>query len=284
MKKKLLVLLLTLFILGGYPAYCDNKDDATELYNQAIDLYNQNEAEKSIELFNKAIALYPDFYEANYNLAQILMSLNKNDEAIKPLEAILKIKPEDSETLYNLGKIQYKRGYLSKSYAYLKKIDTSAPQYESALILIKKIEKRKDELALEGKINEHKSFADSKGLQKKEELAEYTAPSGIATDERGNIYVASFQDNAVYKISVFGQKTVVSKSLLIKGPIGIAVDKKNNVYVANYLSNNIIKISSDSTVNVFAEIEKPYCMIYDSEHDRLYVTEQASNKIVKFDL
>ena len=284
MKKKLLISLFTLFILGSIPPYCDNKESATNLYNEAIDLYAQDQVNESIETFNKAIELYPEFYEANYNLAQILMSLNKNEEALKPLEAILKTRPDDSETLYNLGKIQYKRGFLSKSYEYLKKIPASAPQYNSALILIKKIEKRQEELNLEAKIKEHKNFVDSNGLSKKDELAEYQAPSGIAVDERGNIYTASFSENSIYKISAYGQKSVVSKSALIKGPVGIAIDKKGNIYVANYLANNIIKISSENNVSIFAEIEKPYCMLYDAEHDRLYVTEQATNKLVKFDL
>lgn len=284
MKKKLLISLLILFVLGLVPAYCDNKDDATELYNKAIDSYNQEELNKSIELFNKAIELYPEFYEANYNLAQILMSLNKNDEALKPLETIYKIKPEDSENLYNLGKIYYKRGYLSKSHEYLKKIAATAPQYDSAQIIVKKIEKRKDELALEAKIKEHNSLVNSKGLLKKEELSEFSAPSGIAVDEKGNIYIASFQENSVYKISAYGQKTLITKSLLIKGPIGVAIDKSGNIYVANYLANNIVKISKENAVSVFAEIEKPYCMTYDSEHNRLYVTEQATNKLVKLDL
>ena len=284
MKKKLLISLLILLAMGGIPAFCDNKDDATELYNQAIDSYNQDQTEKSIELFNKAIELYPEFFEANYNLAQILMSLNKNEDAIKPLETILKIKPNDSETLYNLGKLYYKRGYLSKSYGYLKKIATTAPQYDSALILINKIEKRKDELTLEAKIKEHKNESDAKGLMKKDELASYQAPSGIALDSVGNIYVASFQENSINKISAHGQKVLFSKSALIKGPVGIAVDKNENVYVANYLANNIVKITKDGSASIYAEVEKPYCMIYDAEHNRLYVTEQASNHLVKYDL
>ncbi len=284
MKKKLIISLFTLLILGSMQAFCDTKEDATNLYNEAIDLYAQDQINKSIETFNKAIELYPEFYEANYNLAQILMSLNKNDEALKPLQTILKIKPNDSETLYNIGKIYYKKGYLSKSHENLKKIAESAPQYNSAVLLIKKIEKRQEELNLENKLKEHKNYSDSKGLMKKDELAEYQAPSGIATDDRGNIYVASFGENAVYKISIHGQKTLVSKSALIKGPIGVAIDKNGNIYIANYLANNILKVTSDNNVSIFAEIEKPYCMIYDNQHDRLYITEQATNKLIKIDL
>ena len=262
----------------------DNVEEAVIIYNEAIDKYNANEVDKSIEMFNKAISIDPNFYDANYNLAQILMSVGKYEEALKPLEAILKIKPEDSETLYNLGKIQYKRGYLSSSYTYLNKISTTAPQYESAKLLLNKIEKRQDELNLENKINEHKNIVDASGKAKSEELAEYSAPSGIAIDSKKNIYIASFSENIIYKITPRGQKTTFSKSGLIKGPIGLAVDKEDNIYVSNYSSNNIVKITPQWQASVFADIKKPYCLIFDSEHNRLYVTEQATNKLLKFDL
>lgn len=284
MKNKLFILLFTLISLNIIPALADNIEEATVLYNEAIDKYKADEVTNSIELFNKAIAIEPEFYEANYNLAQILMSVGRYEEAIKPLETILKSKPDDGETLYNLGKIQYKRGYLSKSFEYLNKIKESAPQYDSAKILLNKIEKRQEELNLELKITEHKNIVDSSGKAKSYELAEYSAPSGIAVDSKGNIYTASFSENSIHKISSKGQKTVISKSGLIKGPIGVAVDKDNNIYVANYTSNNIVKINPSNQASVFAEVQKPYCMIYDIEHNRLYVTEQATNKLIKFDL
>lgn len=281
--KKILVLLIFLISLSS-PSLCDNIEEATLYYNEAIDVYGQNDVEKSVELFRKAIELNPNFYEAHYNLAQILMSREENEEALKILKETVKLKPDDSETLYNIGKIQYKRGYLSDSYNYLKKIAQSAPQYESALILINKIEKRQDELNLEAKISEHKISLDSQGRALPVDLSEIPAPSGITYDERGNIYIASFSENAIYKISTYGQKTVFSKSSLIKGPIGIAADKENNLYVANYSANTIIKIKSSGSASLFANISKPYCLIYDNEHNRLYATEQNSNKLIKFDL
>lgn len=284
MEKKLLISFLIFLSLGFAPAICDEIEDATVFYNEAIDLYNREEVEKSIELFNKAIELHPDFYEANYNLAQILMSLDRNEEAFKVLEKTIKLQPENTENIYNAGRVQYKRGYLSSAYGYLKKIPESAPQYESAKILISKIEKRQDELNLESKIREHKILSDSQGKVKGVELTEISAPSGTATDSRGNIYVASFIENAIYKISVYGKKTVFSKSALIKGPIGLAIDKNDNIYAANYTANNIVKISPSGALNIFADVEKPYCMFYDDEYNRLYVTEQGTNKLIKFDL
>ena len=262
----------------------ENIEQAANLYNEAIDFYKQDDVDKSIEYFTKALEIKPDFYEAHYNLAQILMSLNKNDEALKSLEEIQKIKPNDTENLYNLGKTYFKKGYLSKSHEYLKQITSNAPQYDSAKLLISKIEKRQDELNLEEKIKERKVSQDSQGRSSGVSLEEISAPSGIATDNRGNIFVASFIENQIYKISIYGQKTIFSKSNLIHGPIGMAIDKDNNIYVANYSANNIIKITPNNIVSIFATINKPYCLTYDTQHNRLYVTEQGTNKLYKFDL
>jgi len=283
MKKNLLILILFL-ILSVIPSYSDDIEDAAIFYNEAIDVYKQEDVEKSIELFKKALELNPDFYEAQYNLAQILMSLDKNEEALHYLQEIIRLKPGNSETLYNLGKIQYKRGYLSSAYGYLKKIEASAPQYESAKILLDKIEKRQDELNLESKISQHKVLLDHEGKSISVSLSEIQAPSGIAFDSRGNIFVASFSENAIYKISIYGQKAVFSRSSLIKGPIGLAIDKDDNIYVAGYSSNSIVKIRPSGVAAVFALINKPYCLIYDKNHNRIYVTEQNSNKLVKYDL
>ncbi len=289
MKNKLLIstfLFLSLFLVNVVSGeeLEDNTQQAANLYNEAIDLYGQDEVDKSIEYFTKALEIKPDFYEAHYNLAQILMSLNKNDEALKSLEEIHKLKPSDSENLYNLGKTYFKNGQLSKANEYLKQITTNAPQCDSAKLLISKIEKRQDELNLEEKIKERKVTIDSQGRSSGISLEEISAPSGIATDNRGNIFVASFIENQIYKISIYGQKVIFSKSNLIHGPIGLAIDKDNNIYVANYSANNIIKITPNNIVSIFATINKPYCLNYDSMHNRLYVTEQDTNKLYKFDL
>ena len=289
MKNKLLIstfLFLSLFIsnVASGEELEDKTEQAANLYNEAIDLYSQDDIDKSVEYFNKAIEIKPDFYEAHYNLAQILMSLNKNDEAVKSLEEIQKIKPNDTENLYNLGKIYFKKGNLLKSSEYLKQITVNAPQYDSAKLLISKIEKRQEEIKLEEKIKERNVAQDSQGCSNGVSLEEISAPSGIATDNRGNIFVASFIENQIYKISIYGQKMIFSKSNLIHGPIGLAIDKDNNIYVANYSANNIIKITPENVVSIFANINKPYCLTYDSLHNRLYVTEQDSNKLYKFDL
>ncbi len=281
---KKLITILFLILTFTCSTFGDDLQDATIYYNEAIDLFSNEETEKSIELFQKAVELDPNFYEAHYNLAQILMSLNRNEEAVKSLEKIIKLKPDDAETLYNLGKIQYKRGYLSNAHKYLAKIPTSASQYQSAKILIEKIEKRQNELNLETKIKDHKPLYDPQGKAKSIEMTSFSAPSGVAIDKDGNIFVASFTENIIYKISAFGQKNVYNRSNLLKGPISLVFDKENNLYIANYSANTIVKINPDGTLSVFASINKPYCITYDEINNRLLVTEQSTNKLVKFDL
>ena len=282
--KKLLYLLVFGFFIFTSPSYCDDIEDAAVFYNEAIDLYQQNEIEKSIELFKKATDLNPEFREAHYNLSQILMSQDKNEEALYYLKELLKLNSDDSETLYNIGKIQYKRGYLSNAKTYLKQVHETAPQYESAKLIITKIEKRQEELNLEAKLSKKDKETDKEGNPLNVDLVEIQAPSGIAVDSKGNIYTASFLENVIYKISNSGKKIVFSRSGLIKGPVGLTVDKADNIYVSNYSANTIVKITSDGTSSIFAKIQKPYCLIYDDLHDRIYVTEQNSNKLVKYDL
>jgi len=284
MKKIILVSIFLFLAFNPNVAYCNDIEDATVYYNEAIDLYKQDEIEKSIELFQKAIELNPDFYEAHYNVSQILMSIEKNEQALKSLEKIHELKPDDTDTLYNLGRIEYKRGYLSKARSYLTKIPKNASQYASAHILIDKIEKRQQELNLESKIKDRTPVVDSLGKAKGEELAEYKGPSGVVVDNRGNIYIASFLDNLIYKISIYGQKSTFAKATIIRGPIGLALDKEGNLYSANYSANNIVKITPSGAASIFADIQKPYCIFYDEEHNRLYVTEQSTNKLIKFDL
>jgi len=292
MKNRVLISLVIFLSMLNSNAFCaeSQKDiekaleQAATYYNEAIDLYKQDNVEKSIDLFEKAIKIKPDFYEAHYNLAQILMSVNKNEQALESLEEIAKIRPEDTENLYNLGKTYFKKGLLSKSYEILKKIDINSPEYDSAKLLIEKIENRQNELNLEEKINARQTIVDSKGKAQAVILGEFSAPSGVTMDSRGNVYVASFLENRIYKISIYGQKTALPRTNLIQGPIGIATDKENNIYIANYSANNIVKITPENNVSIFADVKKPYCITYDEARNRLYITEQDSNKLVKFDL
>ena len=121
MKKKLLI---SFFILMGMFAFapsakCADNESATYYYNEAIDFYRQDDVDQSVKYFAKAISINPNFFEAHYNIAQILISLGRYDEALKSLEKIMQLRPQDSENIYTIGKVYYKKGQYLKAYEYL---------------------------------------------------------------------------------------------------------------------------------------------------------------------
>ena len=302
MKKRCLSLFFSFFIVltlvytPAVKAY--TLEDATSLYNLGIDYYSQNQVQKSMEYFKKAISIDPKFYEAYYNLAQIQASYGYIDSAIKSYEKVVQLKPDDYESIYELGKLLYKRGYLNKAISYLDKVPLNEDVYTQVLELENKIKKRQAELIA---IQKQKEAAQAQ-LQNKIETTQpvsveqkntapqnnvvvnLRAPSGVAADSQGNIYAASFSDNKVYRISPDGTKSVYVESVNLGGPVGIAIDDFDNLYVANYTKNNILKVTQSGVISEFAKIRKPYCIGVDKARKLLIVSEQDTNNILKFEL
>jgi sugar lactone lactonase YvrE len=94
-------------------------------------------------------------------------------------------------------------------------------------------------------------------------LAYFFAPSSVATDANGNVYVADAGNNLIRMITPAGQSSTVAGntnpgalngdalSATFNNPTGITVDAAGNIYVADLLSNQIRKISG-GTVSTLA--------------------------------
>lgn len=278
--KKYIVSLFLIFILflGFTPkTKAESLPSATIYYNQGIDFYNNQEIQKSIEAFKKAIELDPKLYQAYYNLAKIQESYKYYADALKTYEKLVDIMPEDYESIYNFGNLLYKRGYLKKSLTYLDMVPNYSEYYNQAQKLITVVEKRQVEVAIEERLKQDAARRSSI-------FDTVSAPSGIAADSAGNIYVASFSQNAVYKITPTKTKTTFITSQNLGGPIGIAVDEDNNVYVANYTKGNIIKATPNGKVKVLYLVKKPYCLSIDNKSKKLLITEQEKNTVIKYDI
>ena len=313
MKKRFFGLFFSFFVLitlaAVERAQAYTLDDATALYNMGIDYYSQNQVQKSMDYFKKAISIDPKFYEAYYNLAQIQASYGYTDAAIKSYEKVVQLKPDDYESIYELGRLLYKRGYLSRALTYLDRVPPSADISAQAVSLEKKIKKRQAELALIAKQKEEAKLAQAKqaaaaqsetaqiqetkvsAVEKSEPAFENSniiislqEPSGVASDSNGNIYAASFSENKIYKITPAGEKSVYVWPVNLGGPIGLALDSADNLYVANYTKNNILKVTPSGVMSEFATLKKPYCLSVDHTRNILVVSEQDSNNIVKFKL
>ena len=110
-----------------------------------------------------------------------------------------------------------------------------------------------------------------------------SSPTGIVTDNSGNLYVAGFSDNTIYKIGPDNKKLVYIKSEKIDGPIGMAIDDNGNIYIANYNKNNILKVDKNGAITEILEnIQSHYCMYITG--DLLFISSQGSNSVLRYKL
>jgi serine/threonine protein kinase, bacterial len=96
----------------------------------------------------------------------------------------------------------------------------------------------------------HGDYADGIGTD-----ARFNAPTGIAVDKQGNIYVSDSRNNRIRKIDPYGEVSTLAgtgqagaanglaSAATFNNPIGIAVDTAGNIYVADFGNYLIRKIS-----------------------------------------
>ena len=106
------------------------------------------------------------------------------------------------------------------------------------------------------------------------------SPTGVTTDINGNVYVATFMDNSIIKITPDNKRIIFCKSDKISGPISLASDAVGNIYVSNYSANNVLKITPQGSVIVLVDkLDKPYGLHV--QGDMLFITCQGSNSVFR---
>ena len=275
MKKKLLIVLLGILLLSSTAfARCEEAVipmDAKLEYNNALDMYKLGKYEEAIACFRTAIRLYPDFIDAYYNLGSILDYLNQGDEAIYVLKQIISRKQDDYEAAYKIAQISVKLGDKRTASEYLALIPATSEFYIQGKELMMKHNLTQTTPA--GKTK-------SKIPQNSSMYLNISSPTGISTDSDGNVYIASFSDNAIIKVTPDNKRMIFFKNSILKGPIAIASDSLGNMYIANYNANNILKISKNGHAEVFIQnAPKPYAVHVGG--NMLFVSCQGSNAVIR---
>jgi hypothetical protein len=109
----------------------------------------------------------------------------------------------------------------------------------------------------------------------------FSAPSGLAFDRNGSLYVANYMTNSIDRIGQDGTRNTFCTGVNLRGPIGLVVDDSNNLYVANYNSGTVVRVSPAGISSVVASgFKKPYYLTLDKEGN-LYVSQQEDNSIVR---
>ena len=270
-KKILATILLSLSMAATYAA--EIPIDAKLDYNQGIDFYKLGMYERAIESFRSAIRTYPDYIDAYYNLATILEYLKQYAEALNIYKQVYLRNPNDYEVIYKLASMSSKIEDYTKAAEYLRLIPQSSSYYARGQELAESIK-------ISTTLPTPQSNTPSKIATQSGIYENILSPTGITTDNQGNVYVATFSDNSILKITPDGKRQVFLKSTLISGPISLASDKIGNIYVSNYNTNNVLKITPQGVATIFvSKIDKPYGLHV--EGNMLFITCQGSNSILR---
>lgn len=271
MFKKILATILLSMSISVYAA--EIPVDAKLDYNQGIDFYKLGMYERAIESFRSAVRTYPDYIDAYYNLGTILEYLKQYAEALNVYKQVYLRNPNDYEVIYKLALMSSKLEDYTKAAEYLRLIPQSSSYYARGQELAESI-KISTTLPPQ-KTNTPSKIATQSGIYEN-----ILSPTGITTDALGNVYVATFSDNTIIKITPDGKRQVFLKSTLISGPISLASDSVGNIYVSNYNTNNVIKITPQGVASVLvSKIDKPYGLHV--EGNMLFITCQGSNSILR---
>lgn len=283
--KKLLITLCILSLTGlGIAKADDFYEPSTEAklqYNQGVDYYKIGQYDRAMASFRQAIAIDPNYIDAYYNLGLILEYLKQNDTALAIFKQIIVRNPTDYESVYKAADLSVKLNELDKAKSYLSLIPPESTVYSKAQSLansmntdMQTIKTQEDKVA---KTDVHQ-IDQSNGMYNN-----IVSPTGVTTDKNGNLYVACFSDNMIYKITPDGKRILFVKDAKINGPIALANDNSGNIYVSNYNSNNVVKISPAGAISIqISNVQKPYGLhVADG---MLFVSSQGSNSVLRYKL
>ena len=276
--RKLLTILGILVSLSVTTAFANNVTEAKLYYNKGIDFYKIGQYDKSMDSFRKAIDLDPEYIDAYYNLGSILEYLEQDEAALTVFKQIVIRKPNDYDAVYKAANLSTKLGQTDKAKSYLALIPSGSYVNAKAQQLAQTLNTDLQTIKHEQKIIESPKQPSNNGIY--ENIA---SPTGITTDKSGNLYVAGYSDNVIFRITPSGEKVIFLKDNRLNGPIDLVSDTFGNIYVSNYNANNILKIDTTGFVTVLLEdVIRPYGLHI--SNNTLFVSSQGENSIVRFKL
>ena len=287
--------------LGQYTQAAESFRQAVNLDPNYIDAYYNLGAlmeylvkdEDALNAFKQIILRKPEDYEAVYKAAEISKRIGQLDKASMYLTLI----PQDSmigqkaTALSNSIQLDLDKRKQELEAAIKEQEETVQNTAQNAIDSVKqavyepqnKIMSEAQRLAEIDKLNSNRNENPEVPAATITNYNNIASPTGIVTDSAGNLYVAGFSDNTIYKIGSDNKKIVYIKSPKIDGPIGLAMDKSGNIYIANYNKNNVLKVGNGGEITeLLTDIKNPYCMYITDSY--LYVSSQGNNSVVKYRL
>jgi len=281
MKNRIIILFICFVMLVSVCYAAEDKPaviptDAKLEYNHGIDCYKLGQYDEAVASFRTAIRLCPDYIDSYYNLGSLLDYLKQYDEALAIFEQIIARNPKEYEALYMAAKLSAQLGDRTNAAKYISMIPRSSTFYQKAENVVSQYHITPAAGSANG--NPASNVSKTSGC-----YPNITSPTGITSDNYGNLYVSSFTDNAIIKIQPDGKKMLFYKSPNLKGPISLASDSLGNIYIANYNANNILKLSHSGACTVLStNVSKPYGVHVNG--NILFVACQGTNSVLRIKL
>ena len=264
------------------PAFADLSSDAKLEYDKGIQYYQTGLYSQAAECFKKATEIDPNYIDAYFNLGSLLEYLKQDDDALNAFKQIILRKPDDYEAVYKAAELSKKTGNTEKAAMYLALIPTDS-------LIGQRAKQLADSMSVDipteqAKKDTPQSFEDANPMNNANGVyGDISSPTGVVTDSDGNLYVAGFSDNTIYKIGTDNKKVIYIKDSRISGPIGLVRDSAGNLYIANYNKNNVLKVDKSGNVTeLISNIPRPYCMHITG--NLLFVSAQGNNTVVRYKL
>ncbi|MBQ9246749.1 tetratricopeptide repeat protein, partial [bacterium] len=264
MKKKLFIfsiLLTGIFILNSNVCFSEDIEitesdlnRAVTEYKRGVDMINMKAYDTAISHFQQALKYNPNMTDAYYNIAAVYVAQEKYDEAYNIYVKIIALNPYDYDAILQAAKISYNRKNYALTMKYLKYIPDDYVHYGTVKQLYADAKEQFD--SQRNKIERSKVTVANKN--KRVLIDKFNSPAGMVVDSEGNIFVASYSDNAIIKVDRNKNKTNYVKDYLLDGPVGLAIDAFDNIYIANFEADNILKVTKSGNVSVFMDnVSKP---------------------------
>ena len=95
-------------------------------------LQGRGEFDAAVECYQRALALRPDFADAQNNLGDVLQNMERFDEAIESFQRALSLRPDFVDAHNNLGNALQRRGRLDEAIASFQQALSLNPQFIAA--------------------------------------------------------------------------------------------------------------------------------------------------------
>ncbi|WP_239326594.1 hypothetical protein [Snodgrassella gandavensis] len=110
----------------------------------------------------------------------------------------------------------------------------------------------------------------------------FKAPTGIAFDSTGTMYVTNWSGHSIIKIKANGEHETIYTN--ISAPAGIAIDTDDNIYISSYHDNYILKIAANGKSQKISDGYHTPTGIAFSNSGKLLITNRSSGEIIALDL